>query len=216
MVGIALALGASNASAPELNVFAIAGAACPPPALLLSVELLDQALKRHRAAQNSAPAETRQANVQRNLLWPVMTVANSPATNTPGESMPGPSRVALPHTRRTLLRMTRSTRRPTGSTPSTGSPTNGRSQPATSARNPASTHTVPARWPLTSASTTNSTPGQPRPSSAPGSITPRHCGNVPPRSGASTRLRSWPAPACEMRMPGHQPADWTALCLRPM
>ncbi len=39
---------ASIASAPELNAFAIAVAACPLLALLLSVELLSRALKRHR------------------------------------------------------------------------------------------------------------------------------------------------------------------------
>ena len=39
---------ASIASAPELNAFAIAVAVCPLLALLLSVELLNRALKRHR------------------------------------------------------------------------------------------------------------------------------------------------------------------------
>ncbi len=33
----------------ELSVFAVAVAACPPLALLLAVELLNRALKRHRA-----------------------------------------------------------------------------------------------------------------------------------------------------------------------
>ncbi|WP_338603045.1 DUF2637 domain-containing protein [Saccharopolyspora sp. ID03-671] len=47
-LGIGLSLCANIASAPELNNFAIAVAACPPLALLLSVELLNQALKRHR------------------------------------------------------------------------------------------------------------------------------------------------------------------------
>jgi hypothetical protein len=37
------------AAAPELSVFAVAVAACPPLALLLAVELLNRALKRHRA-----------------------------------------------------------------------------------------------------------------------------------------------------------------------
>jgi hypothetical protein len=37
------------AAAPEFSVFAIAVAACPPLALLLAVELLNRALKRHRA-----------------------------------------------------------------------------------------------------------------------------------------------------------------------
>ena len=36
------------ASAPELDAFAIAVAGCPLLALLLSVELLNRALKRHR------------------------------------------------------------------------------------------------------------------------------------------------------------------------
>lgn len=45
---------ANIASAPELNAFSIAVAACPPLALLLSVELLNQALKRHRADATDA------------------------------------------------------------------------------------------------------------------------------------------------------------------
>lgn len=48
-LGIGLSLCANIASAPELNAFAIAVAACPPLALLLSVELLNQALKRRHA-----------------------------------------------------------------------------------------------------------------------------------------------------------------------
>jgi hypothetical protein len=47
--GIVLSLCANIASAPELSVFAIEVAACPPLALLLAVELLNRALKRHRA-----------------------------------------------------------------------------------------------------------------------------------------------------------------------
>jgi hypothetical protein len=39
---------ANIASAPELNAFAIAVAACPLLAQLLSAELLNRALKRHR------------------------------------------------------------------------------------------------------------------------------------------------------------------------
>jgi hypothetical protein len=46
--GISLSLCANVAAAPELNVFAVAVAACPPLALLLAVELLNRALKRHR------------------------------------------------------------------------------------------------------------------------------------------------------------------------
>lgn len=46
--GICLSLCANVAAAPELSVFAVAVAACPPLALLLAVELLNRALKRHR------------------------------------------------------------------------------------------------------------------------------------------------------------------------
>lgn len=53
--GICLSLCANVAAAPELSVFAVAVAACPPLALLLAVELLNRALKRHRA---EATAET--------------------------------------------------------------------------------------------------------------------------------------------------------------
>lgn len=44
--GIVLSLCANIATAPELSVFAVAVAACPPLALLLAVELLNRALKR--------------------------------------------------------------------------------------------------------------------------------------------------------------------------
>jgi hypothetical protein len=47
--GICLSLCANVAAAPELSVFAVAVAACPPLALLLAVELLNRGLKRHRA-----------------------------------------------------------------------------------------------------------------------------------------------------------------------
>jgi hypothetical protein len=46
-LGICLSLCANIAAALELGVFAVAVAACPPP-LLLAVELLNRALKRHR------------------------------------------------------------------------------------------------------------------------------------------------------------------------
>ncbi|GGM34301.1 hypothetical protein GCM10012275_02050 [Longimycelium tulufanense] len=51
--GICLSLCANVAAAPELSVFAVAVAACPPLALLLAVELLNRALKRHRAETTS-------------------------------------------------------------------------------------------------------------------------------------------------------------------
>lgn len=47
--GICLSLCANVAAAPEVSVFAVAVAACPPLALLLAVELLNRALKRYRA-----------------------------------------------------------------------------------------------------------------------------------------------------------------------
>jgi hypothetical protein len=57
--GIVLSLCANVAAAPELSVFAVAVAACPPLALLLAVELLNRALKRHRAeTAGETPDET--------------------------------------------------------------------------------------------------------------------------------------------------------------
>lgn len=66
LFGVGLSLCANIASAPELNAFAIAVTGCPPLALLLAVELLNRALKRHRAEVTTAevngdrnpPAET--------------------------------------------------------------------------------------------------------------------------------------------------------------
>ncbi|GGM60929.1 hypothetical protein GCM10012275_34960 [Longimycelium tulufanense] len=48
LFGVSLSLCANLAAAPELSMFPIAVAACPPLALLLSVELLNRAFKRHR------------------------------------------------------------------------------------------------------------------------------------------------------------------------
>ncbi|MEY7974641.1 DUF2637 domain-containing protein [Saccharomonospora xinjiangensis] len=56
--GICLSLCANVAAAPELSVFAVAVAACPPLALLLAVELLNRALKRHRAETANETTET--------------------------------------------------------------------------------------------------------------------------------------------------------------
>jgi hypothetical protein len=56
LFGVALSLCANIASAPELTVFAVAVAACPPLALLPAVELLNRALKRHRG--ETAHSET--------------------------------------------------------------------------------------------------------------------------------------------------------------
>lgn len=48
--GISLSLCANIGSAPDLSVLGVAVAACPPLALLLTVELLNRALKHHRVA----------------------------------------------------------------------------------------------------------------------------------------------------------------------
>ncbi|GAA3684179.1 DUF2637 domain-containing protein [Lentzea roselyniae] len=56
--GIVLSLCANVAAAPELSVFAVAVAACPPLALLLAVELLNHALKRRRAETTTETDET--------------------------------------------------------------------------------------------------------------------------------------------------------------
>jgi len=53
------------AAAPELSVFAVAVAACPPLALLLAVELLNQALKRHRA-ETASEIDTRNRETAEN------------------------------------------------------------------------------------------------------------------------------------------------------
>ncbi|WP_219905286.1 DUF2637 domain-containing protein [Actinopolyspora mortivallis] len=55
-LGIGLSLCANIASVPQLNAFSIAVAACPPLTLLLSVELLNQALKRRHAETANATA----------------------------------------------------------------------------------------------------------------------------------------------------------------
>ncbi|AUI60387.1 hypothetical protein B1H26_24385 [Amycolatopsis sp. BJA-103] len=47
--GISLSLCANIGSTPDLSILGITVAACPPLALLLAVELLNRALKRHRA-----------------------------------------------------------------------------------------------------------------------------------------------------------------------
>jgi hypothetical protein len=58
LFGIALSLCANIASAPLLNTMTIAVAACPPLALLLSVELLNRTLKRRRAETVHTSSET--------------------------------------------------------------------------------------------------------------------------------------------------------------
>ncbi len=84
-LGIGLSLCANIASAPGLNAFSIAVAACPPLALLLSVELLNQALKRHRAsATNTTIHETYEAGSAQ--PHPIAHGEASPAPELPGEA----------------------------------------------------------------------------------------------------------------------------------
>lgn len=64
-LGICLSLRANIAAAPELSVSAVAVAASPPLALLLAVELLNRALKRHRAetASETGPESGEMADI---------------------------------------------------------------------------------------------------------------------------------------------------------
>lgn len=101
--GIGLSLCANVASAPELNAFAIAVAACPPLALLLSVELLNQALKRHRfqpatnhvGAEGGDPKPAVSPSAVPNEMHPPSDPAGTaddvPALRTARRNMPGHS-----------------------------------------------------------------------------------------------------------------------------
>ncbi|TDC99372.1 hypothetical protein E1181_29560 [Saccharopolyspora terrae] len=82
-LGIGLSLCVNIASAPELNAFSIAATACPPLALLLSVELLNQALKRNRA---SATDTTIHKAYEAGLAQPYPA---APAEARPASEMPG-------------------------------------------------------------------------------------------------------------------------------
>ncbi|MFC4004025.1 DUF2637 domain-containing protein [Prauserella oleivorans] len=99
-LGIGLSLCANISSAPELNTFAIAVAACPPLALLLSVELLNQALKRHRAEATTggdhksedvatSVAHTADSGEPKPLPKSVPDAENAPALRTVAKTMPG-------------------------------------------------------------------------------------------------------------------------------
>ncbi|MGH3612798.1 MAG: DUF2637 domain-containing protein [Pseudonocardia sp.] len=71
--GIVLSLCANVAAAPELSVFAVAVAACPPLALLLAVELLNRALKRHRGETSAQTAN--ETSETRDETAPVVRLA---------------------------------------------------------------------------------------------------------------------------------------------
>lgn len=80
--GIVLSLCANVAAAPELSVFGVAVAACPPLALLLAVELLNRALKRHRAETATETAETGETGGE---TGPVVRLAEVSAASRPVE-----------------------------------------------------------------------------------------------------------------------------------
>lgn len=66
---------ANVAAAPELSVFAVAVAACPPLALLLAVELLNRALKRHRAETPSETGETTETGAETTSVTRLVVVS---------------------------------------------------------------------------------------------------------------------------------------------
>lgn len=86
-LGICLSLCANIAAAPELSVFAVAVAACPPLALPLAVELLNRALKRHRAETGrETTAETTEHGETDTETEPAVSLAVlPPASRTPDE-----------------------------------------------------------------------------------------------------------------------------------
>ncbi|ONF74404.1 DUF2637 domain-containing protein [Amycolatopsis keratiniphila] len=80
LFGISLSLCANIASAPVTSAFGIAVAACPPLALLLAVELLNRALKRHRT--NTSEPSTN-ASLEQKAAPPLTThVAEASPTPT--------------------------------------------------------------------------------------------------------------------------------------
>lgn len=80
--GISLSRCANVASAAELSAFGIMVAACPPLALLLAVELLNRALKRHR--QTPAPTE---ASAEASTSGELPTSTDEPVEQTAEQRM---------------------------------------------------------------------------------------------------------------------------------
>ena len=82
--GIVLSLCANVAAAPELSVFAVAVAACLPLALLLAVELLNRALKRHHAdTANETSIETTETDETGDETGSVVRLAEVPDETRP-------------------------------------------------------------------------------------------------------------------------------------
>ncbi|WP_206790247.1 DUF2637 domain-containing protein [Amycolatopsis sp. MtRt-6] len=86
--GISLSLCANIGSAPRLTVFSIVVAACPPLALLLAVELLNRALKRHRNGKQRADSDPNEAGQIAVLSErsPVLAPVNTGTLSSPAES----------------------------------------------------------------------------------------------------------------------------------
>lgn len=61
--GISISLCANIGSTPDLSILGVTVAACPPLALLLAVELLNRALKRHRTEAGTLPEQQSDDNV---------------------------------------------------------------------------------------------------------------------------------------------------------
>ncbi|MBE1577685.1 DUF2637 domain-containing protein [Amycolatopsis roodepoortensis] len=80
--GISLSLCANIASAPVTSAFGVAVAACPPLALLLAVELLNRALKRHRT-EPADPIHTKPGLLTPTLVIPPLTPDQSDQSSRP-------------------------------------------------------------------------------------------------------------------------------------
>ena len=95
--GICLSLCANIAAAPVLSVFSVAVAACPPVALLLAVELLNRALKRHHAETaetvNETTIETDRTEETAEPMAPVVRLASVPAAPAPSAELTAEQRM---------------------------------------------------------------------------------------------------------------------------
>jgi hypothetical protein len=95
--GISLSLCANIAAAPVLSVFSVAVAACPPVALLLAVELLNRALKRHHAETaetvNETSIETDETEETAEPVAPVVRLASVPAAPDPSAELTAEQRM---------------------------------------------------------------------------------------------------------------------------